>query len=102
MQNKQDDFIDRDIDFDLEITRSILFSQGKAPNRCEWSGQDIKIDFDPFNAYATVNEISGLKVYPYFPLGSLVKFRSQITKLIRNQYFENLMMLLVGANVIVL
>jgi len=102
MLNKQDVFIDREIDFDLEITRSRLISQGKSHNKVEWSGQDIKINFDPFFAHTIVKEISGFKVFPYFPFNSFYKFKNLIKKVIRNQYFENVMMLVVGINVIVL
>ena len=68
----------------------------------EWSGQDIKIEFDPYSAYTIINDISGFRVLPYWPLGMLARFRGWITNIIHNQYFENLMMLTVGINVIVL
>ena len=101
-KSKPDEFLDRDIDFDFEVTKAILESQSKSPNRVEWSGQDIKIEFDPYFANTIIRDISGFRVLPYWPFGMLARFRGWITNIIHNQYFENLMMLIVAINVVVL
>ncbi len=42
-----DDFLDREIDSRLEITRAKNLACQVKKNRLEWSGQDVLIDKDP-------------------------------------------------------
>jgi hypothetical protein len=74
----EDIFLDRDIDFDLEIDRASKAAAKRRNDKTEWSGQDIKSDFDPYLAKIAVNSLSDSRVYPYGFKGMYSKIRGYL------------------------
>lgn len=74
----EDIFLDRDIDFDKEMKRACKATTKRRIDNTEWSGQDIKINYDPFFAKIAVSQLSTSMVYPYGILGTIVKLRGYL------------------------
>lgn len=100
--NMDDIFLDRDIDFDTEIDRACKAAAKRMNDKTEWSGQDIKIDYDPYYARIAVGQMSDTMVYPYGIYGVLSKLRGYIRTFVRSSFFENFMTIAVAINTIVL
>ena len=58
MEDLEDIFLDRDINFDKEIKKACVASAKRKQDSTEWSGQDIKINFDPYYAKIAVNQLT--------------------------------------------
>ena len=98
----EDIFLDREIDFDLEIERACKAAAKRKNDKTEWSGQDIKIDYDPYYATIATNQMSNIIIYPSGIYGVYVKVRSCIRTFVNSQFFENLMTIAVAINTVVL
>lgn len=68
----------------------------------EWSGQDIKIDFDPYYAKIAATQMSTMRTYPYGFFGSIIMVRGWLASFVLSAFFENLMTVAVAINTIVL
>ena len=101
-EDLEDIFLDRDIDFDLEIERARESSARRKTDKTEWSGQDIKMDYDPFYARIATNQMSSIVSYPYGIFGIIVKLRFWLRNFVSSSFFDNLMTVAVAINTIVL
>lgn len=101
-EENEDIFLDREIDFDIELERARNAATRKMRDKIEWSGQDIKIDYDPYYAYIASNQLSSIVIYPYGLYGIYMKIKSYVYTFIQSSLFENLMTLAVAINTIVL
>jgi len=101
-QENEDFFIDRDIDFDTEIERACKSSAKRKNDKVQWSGQDIKVNYDPYYAKIAVNQLSTVRVYPYGLYGVYTKVREILKKFVKSSFFENFMTVAVAINTCVL
>lgn len=95
-------FLDRNIDFDTEIDRACKNSAKKQFDRTEWSGQDVKFDYDPYFAKLATKQLSASMVYPYGIQGIYSKIRGYLRAFVKSSFFENFMTVAVAINTIVL
>ena len=109
MESSEDDpeedkdlFLDRDINFDKEIHKAIVDSSKRNNDRVDWSGQDIKNDYDPYYAYAAADEISGSKIFPKGIIGKLAKMQFWVYMFVTGSLFDNIMTIAVAMNTAVL
>jgi hypothetical protein len=100
--DEEDKFLDRDIDFEeeLDIARQATFK--RRVDKVEWSGQEIKIDYDPYYAKIGVDQMSDCRAYPSGIFGAYVKLRTWLRHFVNGSLFENLMTLAVGMNTVTL
>ena len=102
IEEMDDIFLDRDIDFDKEVKRACDAAARRKIDKTEWSGQDIKINYDPYYAKIAVGQLTGSMVYPYGIYGMIVKLRGYLRDFVLSSFFDNLMTLAVAINTIVL
>ena len=98
----EDIFLDREIDFDLELERARASSARRKRDRTEWSGQDIKADYDPYYAKIATDQMTSIVIFPYGIFGVIVKLKSWLRDFVSSSFFDNLMTLAVAINTIVL
>ena len=101
-EDEVDIFLDRDINFDKEIKKAANDSAKRKNDRVDWSGQDIKNDYDPYFAMSAADLMSSWKIYPKGIFGKLVKLRFYIFMLVTSSFFDNFMTLAVAFNTVIL
>lgn len=102
MEDITDIFLDREIDFEKEIENARKTSAKLSKDSVEWSGQDIKIDYDPYYAKIAATQMSTMRVFPYGFIGSIILVRGWLAAFVLSGFFENLMTVAVAINTIVL
>ena len=86
-----DIFLDREINFEKEIKKAWADSAKRKNDKVDWSGQDIKIDYDPYFATSAADQMSNLKIFPKSIYGKLVKIRFYIYWWVTSSIFDNIM-----------
>ena len=104
-QNSDEDidiFLDRDINFDKTIAKAWIDASKRKNDRVDWSGQDIKNDYDPYFATSAADEMSSCKIFPKLIFGKVVKLRFYIYMFVTSSFFDNIMTIAVAINTVVL